>query len=189
MFDNNICLFYSGFMSFSAIFQSYQDAVWMWQGAQCLLLVSCLTEISHSRHMAWYSTQSHYNWHQADQFQLYFFNAEHQVKGQLIQFLKSFLCLHMQNHWILKNVWMQSKGLDDTLRMLGLIWMHRLGMSWICAFCTCLKANFCLTQPKWRFSLGFFFFFFLRISVCFIMVFCKFCCTNSVLCLLISDMP
>ena len=32
----------------------------MWQGAQCSLLECCLTEISRSRHLTWYSTQSHY---------------------------------------------------------------------------------------------------------------------------------
>ena len=54
------CLFYSGFMSLSAIFQSYRDGVLMWQGAQCSLLEDCLTEISRLRHLTWYSTHTHY---------------------------------------------------------------------------------------------------------------------------------
>ena len=39
------------FMSLSTIIHSYHDVVWMSQGAQCLLLEYCLTEISCSRHM------------------------------------------------------------------------------------------------------------------------------------------
>ena len=54
------CLFYLGFTSLSIIFQSYHDSVWMWQGAQCSLLECCITEISHPRHLTWYSIQSHY---------------------------------------------------------------------------------------------------------------------------------
>ena len=44
-----LCLFYLSFTSLSAIFQSYRDGVWMWQGAQCSLLGCCLTEISRPR--------------------------------------------------------------------------------------------------------------------------------------------
>ena len=42
--------------------------------------------------------------------------------------------VRFQNHWILQNVWMESKDPDDTLCM------HR--MIWICAFCACSKAFF-----------------------------------------------
>ena len=45
-----VCLFDLGLTSLSAIFQSYRDGVWMWQGAQCSLLECCLTEISRPRH-------------------------------------------------------------------------------------------------------------------------------------------
>ena len=34
-----VCLFDLGLTSLSTIFQSYRDSVWMWQGAQCSLLV------------------------------------------------------------------------------------------------------------------------------------------------------
>ena len=34
---NFVCLFDLGLTSFSTIFQSYRDSVWMWQGAQCSL--------------------------------------------------------------------------------------------------------------------------------------------------------
>ena len=37
------------------------------------------------------------------------------------------------------NVWMESKYLDDTLRMYRIIW--------ICVFCTCFKALFRITRP------------------------------------------
>ena len=44
-----------------------------------------------------------------------------------------------QNHWILQNVYMESKCQDDTLHM------HM--MLWICTYCTCLKAVFGLAWP------------------------------------------
>ena len=31
--------------------------------------------------------------------------------------------VHKPNHWILQNLWMESKCLDDTLRMRGVIWI------------------------------------------------------------------
>ena len=45
--------------------------------------------------------------------------------------------VHYQNHWILQNVWMESKGPDDTLPMRRMIR--------ICAYWVCLKALFHLT--------------------------------------------
>ena len=39
-----VCLFYSGFTSFSTIFQSYRDRVWKWQGTRCSFLEYCLTK-------------------------------------------------------------------------------------------------------------------------------------------------
>ena len=51
------------------------------------------------------------------------------------------LTVRLQNYWILKNVWMESKCQDDTLCMCRTICT--------CAFCTCLKALFRLTRPKW----------------------------------------
>ena len=57
--ENNNCLFvlfrlYVAFNNLSVI--SWQCL----QGAQCLLLRCCLTEISHPKHLTWYSTQSRY---------------------------------------------------------------------------------------------------------------------------------
>ena len=46
-----VCLFLFGR---SAIFQSYRDGVWIWQGAQCSLLECCLTEISRPRHRTYF---------------------------------------------------------------------------------------------------------------------------------------
>ena len=43
-----------------------------------------------------------------------------------------------QNHWILQNVWRESKGLDNTLHICGIIW--------ICTCCACSKL-FWLTWP------------------------------------------
>ena len=48
------------------------------------------------------------------------------------------LTASLQNHWILQNVWMESKDPDDTLRM-------RM-MNWICASCAYLKALFGLKR-------------------------------------------
>ena len=50
----------SGLTSLSTIFQSYYDGVWLRQGAQCSLLLCCVTEVSCLRHLTWYHTQSHY---------------------------------------------------------------------------------------------------------------------------------
>ena len=52
-----VCL---GLTSLSKLFQSYHDGVWLRQGAQCSLLLCCVTELSCSRHLTWYHTQSHY---------------------------------------------------------------------------------------------------------------------------------
>ena len=52
------CLF-----GFNVVFnnvQSYLDGVWLRQGAQCSLLLCCVTEVSWPRHLTWYHTQSHY---------------------------------------------------------------------------------------------------------------------------------
>ena len=49
------------------------------------------------------------------------------------------IIVHSQNHWILQNVWMESRGPEDILRMR---WM-----AWICAFCACLKAHFAYHGP------------------------------------------
>ena len=70
------------------LFQSYRDGVWMWQRAQCSLLECCLTEISRPRHfdMIFHPVTLYCHW--ADQFYLYFLNAERQAKEQLIPFLK-----------------------------------------------------------------------------------------------------
>ena len=45
-----VCV-YSGLTSLSTIFQSYHDGVWLRQGAQCSLLLCCLTEVSCPRHL------------------------------------------------------------------------------------------------------------------------------------------
>ena len=50
----------SGLTSLSKNFQSYHDDVWLRQGAQCSLLLCCVTELSCPRHLTWYHTQSHY---------------------------------------------------------------------------------------------------------------------------------
>ena len=84
-------LFDLGLTSLSTTFQSYRNGVWMWQGAQCSLLECCLTEISHPRHIDMVFCPVTLYWHWADQFQLYFLNAERQVKVQLVSFLKSLL--------------------------------------------------------------------------------------------------
>ena len=49
--------------------------------------------------------------------------------------------VRLQNHWIPQNVWMKSKGQDDTLSMCRMIW--------ICTFCTCLTVLFHLVLPIW----------------------------------------
>ena len=41
-------------------FYSYHDGVLLRQGAQCSLLLCCVTEVSCPRHLTWYHTQSHY---------------------------------------------------------------------------------------------------------------------------------
>ena len=41
----------SGLTSLSTIFQSYHDGVWLRQGAQCSLLLCCVTEESCPRHL------------------------------------------------------------------------------------------------------------------------------------------
>ena len=41
----------SGLTSLSTIFQSYHDCVWLQQGAQCSLLLYCVTEVSRLRHL------------------------------------------------------------------------------------------------------------------------------------------
>ena len=41
----------SGLTSLSTIFQSYHDGVWLRQGAQCSLLLCCVTEVSYPRHL------------------------------------------------------------------------------------------------------------------------------------------
>ena len=41
----------SGLTSLSTIFQSYHDDIWLRQGAQCSLLLCCVTEVSYSRHL------------------------------------------------------------------------------------------------------------------------------------------
>ena len=50
----------------------------------------------------------------------------------------------LQNHWILQNVWMESKGSDGTLCMRRMIW--------IWAFCACSDTS---DQPKWHVTLAF----------------------------------
>ena len=69
-------LFDLGLMSLSTIFQSNRDGVWMWQGAQCSPLECCLTEISRPRHFDMIFHPVTLYWHWADQFYLYFLNAE-----------------------------------------------------------------------------------------------------------------
>ena len=49
------------------------------------------------------------------------------------------LPVHLQNHWILQNVGMESKGPDDTL--------HICRMICICALCVCSKAFFSWCDP------------------------------------------
>ena len=41
----------SGLTSISTNFQSYHDGVWLRQGAQCSLLLCCVTEVSSPRHL------------------------------------------------------------------------------------------------------------------------------------------
>ena len=41
----------SGLTSLSTIFQSYHDGVWLRQGAQCSILLCCITEVSCPRHL------------------------------------------------------------------------------------------------------------------------------------------
>ena len=41
----------SGLTLLSTIFQSYHDGVWLRQGAQCSLLLCCVTEVSCPRHL------------------------------------------------------------------------------------------------------------------------------------------
>ena len=48
----------SGLTSLSTIFLSYHDSVWLRQGAQCTLLLCCVTEVSCPRHLTWYHIQS-----------------------------------------------------------------------------------------------------------------------------------
>ena len=50
----------------------------------------CLTEISQPRHLTWYSTQSHYTDTEltSSDSLIYFLNAEHQTKEQLVPFLE-----------------------------------------------------------------------------------------------------
>ena len=63
-----------------------------------------------------------------------------EVPEQTIYGLQSDQGLHyLLNHWILQNVWMESKGTDDTL--------HMRRMIWICMFFACSKAHFYLMQP------------------------------------------
>ena len=50
----------SDLTSISTIIQSYQDGVWLRQGAQCSLLFCCDTEVSCPRHLTRHHTQSHY---------------------------------------------------------------------------------------------------------------------------------
>ena len=42
---------WSSLTSLSTIFQSYHDGVWLRQGAQCSLLLCCVTEVSCPRHL------------------------------------------------------------------------------------------------------------------------------------------
>ena len=44
------------------------------------------------------------------------------------------ISVYLQNHWILQNVWIESKGTHDILCMCR--------MMWFCLFCTCLNALF-----------------------------------------------
>ena len=70
-----------------------------------------------------------------------------------------------QNLWILKNVWTESKGTHDTLRMRRMIWIY--------AFCACLMACFFLLGTPQMIMylynssliLDFFFFFFFFFSI------------------------
>ena len=41
----------SGLTSLSTKFQSYHDGVWLRQGAQCSILLRCVTEVSCPRHL------------------------------------------------------------------------------------------------------------------------------------------
>ena len=50
----------SGLTTLSTIFQSHHNGVWLRLGAQCSLLLCCLTEVSCPGHLTWYHTQSHY---------------------------------------------------------------------------------------------------------------------------------
>ena len=45
------CVVCSGLTSLSTFFQSYHDGVWLGQGAQCSLLLCCVTEVSYPRHL------------------------------------------------------------------------------------------------------------------------------------------
>ena len=50
----------SSLTSLSTIVKSYHDGVWLRQGAQCSLLLFCVTGVPYPRHLKWYHTQSHY---------------------------------------------------------------------------------------------------------------------------------
>ena len=82
-------MFDLGLTLLSTIFLSYCDGVWMWQGAQSSLLECCLDKISRPRHFDMILHPVTLYWHWADQFLLYFLNAERQAKKQLVPFLKS----------------------------------------------------------------------------------------------------
>ena len=81
----------SGLTSLSTIFQPYHDGVWLRQGAQCSLLLCCVTEVSCPRHLTWYHTQSHYpdtaSTSPSSSSQVLVLSEE-----QLVPFLKTLVC-------------------------------------------------------------------------------------------------